>query len=424
MAQPGATKLQKVAENQRLLYTWHLFATTRSTHNHGAKSVPQHQALTDMTLRTAKLPERGTTTLWDGSLKHFGFRISKGGAKSFIVLLGSGRRQAIGRYPTITLAQAREKAKKILAERTLGKHQPSSISWKRALDLYLAEVKSKNRTRTYDEYERTLSSYFPFGDRKLADITKRDISDKLARLKDTPSQQKHAAVYLKTFFNWAIDENYLTANPLQSFKQGKPKRRRRILSDDELRAVWLAAGQVGGPFGAIVKLILLTGQRRGEIAALLDSYFSHNLQTVTLPGSLTKNHLEHTFPVGQMAATLISAQLKSTDRRESQLLFPSRTSIERPFNGWSKCKKEVDKVANIAPWTLHDLRRTFRTNLGRLKVRPDIAERLVNHASARTEMEETYDLHTYLPEMRDAMEKWEAFVDSVCIDIPVSLQAV
>jgi integrase len=131
--------------------------------------------------------------------------------------------------------------------------------------------------------------------------------------------------------------------------------------------------------------------------------------------SHAKNHLEHTFPAGAMAIQLIAAQI-AADRRESKFLFPSRTSIERPFNGWSKCKKEVDKVAKIEPWTLHDLRRTFRTNLGRLKVRPDIAERLVNHISARTEMEETYDLYTYLPEMREAMERWEAFVQNTCIN--------
>jgi hypothetical protein len=89
----------------------------------------------------------------------------------------------------------------------------------------------------------------------------------------------------------------------------------------------------------------------------------------------------------------------------------------------TKCKKELDMFANTAHWTLHDARRTFRTNLGRLKVRPDIAERLVNHASARSEMEETYDLYTYLPEMRNAMEKWEAFVQSVCIDVLSSLAA-
>jgi hypothetical protein len=91
--------------------------------------VPQHQPLTDVVLRTAKPPETGTTTLWDGSVKHFGVRISAGGAKAFIVLLGSGRRQAIGWYPTITLAQARDKPKTILAERTLAELRPTSISW-------------------------------------------------------------------------------------------------------------------------------------------------------------------------------------------------------------------------------------------------------------------------------------------------------
>ena len=375
-----------------------------------------------MTLKTAPLPERGTTTLWDGTLKHFGVRISKGGAKSFIVLLGSGRRQAIGRYPALSLAKAREKAKIILAQRALGKHQPGAISWKKAIDQYLDFVKRKRRPHTHHEYARTLKGYFPFGNTNLGDVTKLDLSQKLARLKDTPSQQNHAAVYAKIFFNWAISEGYLETNPLQHYKQGKKVRRKRVLTDDELRAVWSAAGEVGGIFGVIVKLIMLTGQRRGEIAALLESYYSHNQQTVTLPGELTKNHLEHTFPVGAMAVQLITEQI-AADGRDSKFLFPSRTSIERPFNGWSKCKKELDTLAKIAHWTLHDLRRTFRTNLGRLKVRPDIAERLVNHMSARTEMEETYDLYTYLPEMREAMEKWEAFVQCACIDVPASLAA-
>jgi len=384
--------------------------------------VPQHQALTDMTLKTAPLPESGTSTIWDGTLKHFGVRISQGGAKSFIVLLGSGRRQAIGRYPTISLAQARDKAKIILAERALGKHRPSNVSWKKALAEYLEVVKAKNRPHTHHEYSRTLKSYFPFGDTKLADITKADISRKLARLKDTPSQQKHAAVYLKIFFNWAVAEEYIETNPLQSYKQGKASRRKRILTDDELRTVWAATFQIEGLFGIIVRLIILTGQRRGEVAALLESYYSHNQQTVTLPDTLTKNHLEHTFPVGPIAVELIDVRLRA-DRQDSKFLFPSRTSIERPFNGWSKCKKELDKLAKIAPWVLHDMRRTFRTNLGRLHVRPDIAERLVNHASSRTEMEETYDLYTYLPEMREAMGRWEAFIQATCVDEPILSQA-
>jgi hypothetical protein len=92
-----------------------------------------------------------------------------------------------------------------------------------------------------------------------------------------------------------------------------------------------------------------------------------NQQTVTLPPELTKNNREHTFPVGPMASAIIHRRVQL--ERDSRLLFQAQGS-ERPFSGWSKCKKALDKVANIAPWTLHDLRRTFRTNLGRLKVRP------------------------------------------------------
>jgi integrase len=164
-----------------------------------------------------------------------------------------------------------------------------------------------------------------------------------------------------------------------------------------------------------VRLLILMGQRRGETAALQDLYYSDNQQTVTLPADVTKNGREHTFPVGPMAAEILARNVRK--ERPSSLLFQAVGS-DNPFSGWSKCKAELDKLAPIAPWTLHDLRRTFRTTLGQLKVRPDIAERLVNHVSARTDMEETYDLYTYLPEMREAMEKWEAFVQSVCIDAP------
>jgi integrase len=165
-------------------------------------------------------------------------------------------------------------------------------------------------------------------------------------------------------------------------------------------------------FGAIVQLIMLTGQRRSEIGGLLERFYSKDQQTVTLPGTLTKNHVEHTFPVGPMAAHIIETRI-AVPRGDSQFLFPSRTSSSRPFNGWAKCKKEIDNACQIPHWTLHDLRRTFRTNLGRLRVRPDIAERLVNHVSSRSDMEEIYDLHNYIPEMREAIEMWESHLKSV-----------
>ena len=105
---------------------------------------------------TALLAAKPNTTLWDGAVNHFGIRIAPGGTKTFIVLLGSGRRHKIGRYPTLTLAMARAKAKRLLAERALGRYQPQTITWETALDEFLAHVARKNRPRTHQEYGRTL----------------------------------------------------------------------------------------------------------------------------------------------------------------------------------------------------------------------------------------------------------------------------
>jgi integrase len=183
--------------------------------------------------------------------------------------------------------------------------------------------------------------------------------------------------------------------------------RARVLSDDELRDVWRASGSLDlpAPFRTIIKLLIVTGQRRGEIAALRSSYISHNQQTICLPGDLTKNHREHTFPIGPLGRSLIPTG--------EGLLFSAKGRPNRPFNGWSKSKIVLDELCGVSKWTLHDLRRTFRTNLGRLGVTPHIAERLVNHISARSDMEEVYDLYQYLPEMRAAAELWEGHLENI-----------
>jgi integrase len=371
--------------------------------------VPNLQQLSDATLRAAVLPESGTVMLWDATVRQFGVRISSGGAKSFIILVGSGKRQTIGRYPVITLAQARVKAKSIFAERTLGRHQPQNISWDAARDEFLEARKRNLRPRTHEEYERTLRSYFGFGTSRLGEVSKSDVARKLDKLKDAPSQQDHALVVAKLFFNWCIKRGYIDHNPTIASVRNKATKRKRILTDEELKAVWIAAGQTEGYFGTIVRLLILTGQRRGEVGALHSVFYSHNQQTVCLPETLTKNKLEHTFPVGPLASQLIKTSLPD----EPGLLFPAKGKPNNAFNGWSKSKAALDKLSGVTGWRLHDLRRTFRTNLGKLGVTSDIAERLVNHISAQSDMEQTYDVWTYLPEMRKAMELWEGHLSKV-----------
>jgi integrase len=159
----------------------------------------------------------------------------------------------------------------------------------------------------------------------------------------------------------------------------------------------------------IVQLLILTGQRRGEIAALHSTFYDQKDGTVRLPASLTKNGREHLFPVGPIAARILDTLAADSP----QLLLPSPRRDGKPFKGWSKSKKELDRRSGVAKWTLHDLRRTFRTNLARLGVAPHIAERLVNHVSFRSDVEEVYDHYRYLPELGDAMQKWQAHVMAI-----------
>jgi integrase len=363
-----------------------------------------NKILTEIALRAAQPPEAGRLTMWDSVLKHFGVRITPAGVKTFIVLLGSGRRQAIGRYPVLSLAQARDKAKRILAERTLGRHQTASISWQAGTEKFIEARRSGTRPATVAEYERTLKRYFGFGTTRLSEITKQDLSRKLEKLHGTPSQQAHSLVVCKMFFRWALVQGFIDVDPAAAFKRSRQRKRARALRDDELQKVWGAAAEQSYPHGTIVQLLILTGQRRGEIAALRRSWIDEKARTVTLPAEITKNGKEHRFPYDDMVAAILESvpRLNSTD-----LLFPSRISADRPVSGFSQFKKKM--TDGVPTWWLHDLRRTFRTIHGQLGTPPHIAERLINHVAAvASDVEQIYDVYSYLPEMRRAAEAFDA----------------
>src|SRR5262249_19585196 len=147
------------------------------------------------------------------------------------------RRQAIGRWPTISLSQARGKARTLLAEQTLGKHQPHSITWSDARDRYFEAIKEKNRESTAYEYERILNKHFRFGKAQLASITKHDIAERIDRCK-TASMRKHAMVAIKIFFRWSQRKGYLDHIPTDGLVHGKQRKRSRVLSDEELVKIW------------------------------------------------------------------------------------------------------------------------------------------------------------------------------------------
>jgi integrase len=359
-------------------------------------------------LRAAKPPERGTVTLWDGAQKHFGVRISQGGAKSFIILSGSGRRQSIGRFPTISLASARTRAKELLAEQTLGKTRPKAIAFDDALETFLAECQKRNRSRTLRDYARLLRRHFAFGRKNLAEITRHDVRRRLEKLNEIQSEQNHAVVVVKTFFKWAVRHGYIEQNPTDALSTIKRLPRERVLSDDELRAVFKTALGGSSKFSHIVALLILTGQRRSEVAAIKWEWIDEAERTITLPASLTKNKRTHKFPYGRMVAEILERVPHLGD-----YLFPAaRDQVKgKPatvFNGWGKPKATFDDLCNVSGWQLHDLRRTFATNLAALGVAPHVVERLLNHASGTISgVAAIYNQFKYMDEMRAAIEIWE-----------------
>jgi len=187
--------------------------------------------------------------------------------------------------------------------------------------------------------------------------------------------------------------------------------RSRVLTDDELRRVWVAIDECG-TFGAIVKLLILTGQRRGETAALQSSWIK--IDAITLPKEITKNGREHTFPIGTMAASLLA------ERSTSGGLFLARWR-QTNFSGWSKSKAALDKLSGVSGWTLHDLRRTFATNLAALGTPIHVTERLLNHVSGtQSGIVAVYQRHSYMPEMRKAVEAWERHLHALVGQVKIA----
>lgn len=365
--------------------------------------------LTDLAIQRLPPPDKGATTHFDDTIPGFGVRVSSGGTKSFTLIHGKSRqRTAIGRYPIVSLQEARAEAKRILAERTLGKHTAPSKIASEVVRAFLDHVSRKNRPRTYRDYQRILNRHFlpPWKHERLDAISPRAVLDRLGKLKETPSEQNHAFAIFRIFFRWAVRNHYLDRSPMEAMQlPNRSTPRERVLSRDELKAVWKASA---GTFGNIVKLLILTGQRRGEIAALRSEWINPTDRTITLPSSITKNRREHLFPFGDLAAELLS--------ETEGYLFPAarehvRNNPTTSFNGWGKPKAALDKASGIYGWTLHDLRRTFATRLADLDVEPHIVERLLNHISGEISgVSAIYNRAKYLPQMRQAVEKWDQYL--------------
>ncbi|MGA7676237.1 MAG: site-specific integrase [Rhizomicrobium sp.] len=372
--------------------------------------------LTDLTLKRLRVPEKGRVTYSDDSVPGFGVRVSAGGAKSFVLLLGRSRKRVtIGRYPTITLSDARSHARELIAARVLGKDDLPSMKFEDAIPIFLAAHFGDNypKPRTRSEIERLLRRHFlpKFRFEQLAHIKAHEIGSDIDSLRKTPSIAHHAFAAIRMFFRWAEGRRYVQRSPCVGLRPPRTlPARERVLTRDELRAVFSHAMSTPSTFSRIVQLLILTGQRRSEIASIEQSWIDWDNRTITFPPSITKNKRQHVLPFGPAAA----AVLRQGEKKGC--LFPARGQ-ETAFDGWSKCKPKFDEALSLPHWTLHDLRRTFATNVAALGTPVHVTEKVLNHISGSTGgIVAVYQRHSYQKEMREAIEQWEAYLALLMLD--------
>jgi integrase len=207
------------------------------------------------------------------------------------------------------------------------------------------------------------------------------------------------------FFGWAVGEGIVGANPVVGTnKQSENASRERVLTDAELVAIWNAAP--AGDYGHIVKLLMLTGQRRDEIANLRWSEVGDD--QIALPAARTKNSRPHDVPLSPMARSVLDEALE-VDERDN--VFGRG---QAGFSGYSKAKQRLDEAAGVTGWTLHDLRRTAATRMADLGVQPHVIETVLNHISGhKSGVAGVYNRSSYAPEKRAALDLWGTHIQTL-----------
>ena len=311
----------------------------------------------------------------------------------------------------LSLAKAREAARTALEGVTNGQDAAAA---KRAgtpaddtLAAYMALYREKHvstvRSGTAANINRELEHMQDaWPGRTLQSISKRDVIAFIDKaMRRGPSAGVTAWKVAKAFFNWCEAREDDFASPTRSIrKPAKEKSRDRVLDDSELKLTWEAADAEGGPGGALIKLLILSGARRNEITKLARDEFK--VETIELTGERTKNGLPHTIPITPMIRRVIDS-LPSTGR----FLL---NGTDRPFGDHSGAKEKI--APKIRPWTLHDLRRSFASGLQRLGVAPHIVELALNHRSGTfSGVAGIYQRHRYAKEVREAFELWSRHIE-------------
>ncbi len=425
----------------------------------------EKSTLTDIAIQKAPAAAPGKRSyLWDANVDSLGIRITDKGSRSFVFmrrLNGKQFLETLGRYGTkpgeMSLKEARTKAREInerigeghnpLAEIRENKaaakaappaDAPIAFTVAKAIELYEKRHISKMKPRSQLEARRPLSAILAakWSTRPLASITKADIRGALDEIVDAghPVAANRALMNLRAFFNFMVEHDRLDANPCATIKDpgGKETSRDRILSDEEIKLMWPVMKECSYPFGTMGQMLLITSQRRDEVANMRWSEITDldgENPVWTIPAEKNKGARLHEVPLSPLAVSILKtipriAASFPNGRPPVLSDFVFTTDGKHPVSGFSGGKERLDELvtkmlteAEVEPmphWTLHDLRRTAASNMARDDIPPHVVSRVLNHSAGKTEgITAIYNRYGYLREKRHALESWAARIERI-----------
>jgi len=345
-------------------------------------------------------------------------RLREGGSRVWIFQYKVGnkhRRITIGKFPAIDPTKARQIASELHAKVRLGQDPASerAESRARADETFGACVRpflgwQRGRVKSFRDVERHLvKNLAALHNLPLAKIDQRTIAGQLARIgAQSPIQANRTRASLSKFFSWACGEGLAENNPAALCNRNPEKSRDRVLSDKELKQVWAALPD--SDYGAIVKLLILTGQRASEISDLRWSEIDFERGLISLPPTRTKNKRRHIIPISSLVRTILQA------RPQNGRDHVFGVGRQRGFSGWSRAKNALDAIVKIPSWRIHDVRRSAATHMAEIGVPPWIIESVLNHISGhKAGVAGVYDRSTHEAEKAQALGRWAAHVAAI-----------
>jgi integrase len=377
--------------------------------------------VTDKTIQGLKPRSAGRYDHLDSEVKGLAVRVNTDGSKSFVLIarFGGSRnstRRKIGDYPDVSLEEAREIARdwrKLIRQRKdpkVEEERAKAHSFQTVAEQYIEHIKRLKQRRAFEAERIINKELLPrLGGKDITEVTRQDVTliIQAAVSREAPAMAHSILAVAKRLFNWAINgPGIIDHAPTDRIKPailiGKRSERHRVLTDAELKELWQAATKLKYPVGPIVKLLVLTGLRRSEVAETSWSEFDLEKKLWTIPAERMKNKAAHVVPLVPVMVNILN---KVPRFKRGDHLF-SYSFGAGPVTNYSRMKQQLDDAlwGEVGKFVLHDIRRTVRTHLSSLPIEDIVRELVIAHSKGG--MHRIYDQYGYLDEKREALELW------------------